>query len=159
MSVNVFVSRPSVIGKKFEREYVTFEKYLKRRGLAPHRLGGEQFTLDAPLKAVIDLMKECRGAIILGYPQYEIFTERTKAGIQEGVLGLKVPTPWNQIEGAIAYCRNIPVLVIAQDGIGGGIFDFGVTGGFVLCTNLASKDWHKKKEFQGVFKEWITRIK
>ncbi len=159
MGHNIFVSRPSVIARKFERQYTVFEKYLKRRGCMPHRLGAGQFSLDAPLKAVMDLMRKCRGAIILGYPQYEIVSQINRAEKQEAGLGLKVPTPWNQIEGTIAFCRNIPVLVIAQHGIAGGIFDLGVTGEFVLNTNLASKDWHKKKEFQGIFQEWKNRIK
>lgn len=71
-AIDIFISRPSTIANEFESPYCSFERYLKRSGLCLRRLGGDRYTLDAPLKGVMDLMKVCRGAIILGYPQYEM---------------------------------------------------------------------------------------
>lgn len=148
MSISVFLSRPTVIAKQFEAGYIAFKAYLLRKGFRIHRLGADQYTMDAPLKGVMDLMKTCRAAIILGYPQYEVRATLSKAA-----------TPWNQIEATLAFKQCIPVLVIAHNCVSGGVFDYGVIGEYVHTVNLNMKDWYRKKDFKGVFKEWKKRIK
>jgi len=65
----LFISRPTNIAEEFEKQFTLFDKFLKRAGFNPVRLGVNNYTLDAPLRGVIELMKTCQGAIILGYPQ------------------------------------------------------------------------------------------
>lgn len=125
MPISVFLSRPTSIAKQFEARYVTFQAYLSRKGFRIHRLGADKYILDAPLKSVMDLMKTCRTAIILGYPQYEVRSTPSKAATPEQEISSVFPTPWNQIEATLAFKQRIPVLVIAHDGV----FDYGVTGG------------------------------
>lgn len=159
MATSIFLSRPTTIAKRFQTGCFTFQAYLSRKGFRVHRLGAEQYTMDAPLKGVMDLMKTCRAAIILGYPQYEVSAALSKAARPEQVVSAVFPTPWNQIEATLAFKQNMPVLVIAHDGVSGGVFDKGVTGEYVHTTNLSIKDWYKKKDFQGLFQEWQKRIK
>ena len=159
MGINVFLSRPAVIAKEFEAQCVTFQAYLSRKGYRVCRLGADQYTMDAPLKGVMNLMKKCRAAIVLGYPQYEVKAALSKAATPQQELSAVFPTPWNQIEATLAFKQHIPVLVIAHEGVCGGVFDFGVTGEYVYTANLSMKDWYKRKDFQGVFQEWQKRIK
>lgn len=159
MSQNVFIRRPTVIGPKFENAYADFEKYIRRLKLLPCRLGADNYTLDAPLMGVIDLMKRCQGAVILGYPQYECSAAIAKSGKQQQHLAMMFPTPWNHIEATLAFRQRIPVLILAHEGVSGGVFDHGVTGQFVLVMDLILINWHKSKEFQGVFREWKSRLK
>jgi len=77
---------------------------------------------------------------------------------QQQVLAV-FPTPWNQIEATLAFKQRIPVLVIAHEGVSGGVFDYGVTGEYVHIAKLNRKDWHKEKHFQGVFQQWKKRIR
>jgi len=158
MPINVFLSRPTAIAKHFEAGCVTFRAYLSRKGFRIHRLGADQYTMDAPLKGVMDLMKVCRAAIILGYPQYEVRATLSKGATAEQEVSAVFPSPWNQIEATLAFKQQIPVLVIAHDGVSGGVFDIGVTGEYVYTANLNTKDWYRKKDFQGVFREWRKRI-
>lgn len=159
MPIDIFLGRPSVIPKKFEMQHTSFERYLLRSGYRPRRLGADQYTMDAPLKGVMNLMKKCRGAIILGYPQYEVTATLSKAEKPEQNVCAVFPTPWNQIEATLGFKQRIPVLVVAHEGVSGGIFDYGVTGEYVHTTNLSRKDWHKAKSLQGVFHEWEKRIR
>jgi hypothetical protein len=159
MPINIFLSRPTVISNKFEAQYTAFEAYLARKGYKVGRLGANQYTMDSPLKGVMGLMKTCSGAIILGYPQYEVTAALSKAATPEQRISAVFPTPWNQIEATLAFKQRIPVLVVAHEGVTGGIFDHGVTGEYVHTTNLNRKDWHKTKAFQGVFQDWEKRIK
>lgn len=159
MNTHIFVSRPSKLPKAFERAYYNFHGFLEsHEGLSPRRLGSTDYSLDAPLQAIIRIMDECMGAIIMGYPQVEIFyhIRRSDSITQEPTL--LFPTPWNQIEGSLAYGAKLPVLVVAHPGIGGGIFDHGVTGQFVLTEDLSDKAWFQKPPFQHVFREWKNRM-
>jgi len=145
--------------KRFETPYAAFESYLLRVGCNTHRLGADQFTMDSPLTGVMNLIKTCQAAIILGYPQYKVTAVLSKAGKHQQQISVVFPTPWNHIEATLAFNQRVPVLVIAHEGVSGGIFDCGVTGEYVHTTKLNRKDWHKEKGFQGIFQEWKKRIK
>src|SRR5690606_6220135 len=87
------------------------------------RLGDTDYSPEAPLQAIIELMGECKGAVVLGYPQIEIFHHiRNNVDVTQNPT-LLFPTPWNQIEGSLAYGAKLPVMVIAHPGVGGGVFD------------------------------------
>lgn len=132
---------------------------MKRLALEPYRLGAGNYTLEAPLMGVMALMKQCQGAVILGYPQYEFDASISKGGAQQKQVSIHIPTPWNHIEATLAFRQHIPVLVVAHQGVLGGVFNHGVTGQYVLVTDLAEPGWHKKREFQGVFREWKAKLK
>ena len=159
MLTDIFVSRPTMITRTFEAEYAVVETWLRRKGYRARRVGADAYTMDAPLKGVMDLMKKCRGAIILGYPQYHVTASLSKGGKAEQKMQAIFPTPWNQIEATLAFRRGIPVLVVAHNGVSGGIFDYGVTGEYVHATNLGRKDWHKDAGFQALFCDWEKRVK
>jgi hypothetical protein len=156
--IDIFISRPTIIGEEYEKPYKAFEKYLKTKKIMPRRLGGDDYSLKTPLKAVINLMKQCKGAIILGYPYHEVTYSLKKGKEKIKEHSILLPTPWNQIEGSLAYKQNIPVLVNAQNGVEGGLFDYGVTGEFVYKTDLSSNKWFLSDEFLGIFQAWKKQI-
>lgn len=155
----IFLSRPTTIGDSFEAPYSQFHGFLEEEGYAIRRLGaGEAYSKKAPLMAVINLVQECCGAIILGYPQLELHHEtRRNATVRDGFRYV-FPTPWNQIEGALAYANGCPTLVVAHPGIDGGIFDHGITGEMVLHVDLAEEGWFMKPDFVYPFREWAQEV-
>jgi hypothetical protein len=152
--MNIFVSRPTEIDTVYEKTHNAFENFLRGKNLNLKRLGANNYSRKAPLTAVMSLMDECKGAIILGYPHHEVVYSIKKSGKTHTQKQFILPTPWNQIEGTLAFKNGIPVLVIAQKEVEGGIFDFGITGEFVLKTDLANRNWFKDKGFIGLFKDW-----
>ncbi len=155
---DIFISRPTVIETGYEKPYRAFERFFKSEGFSPRRLGKGDFSMKAPLVAVIELMEQCKGAIILGYPHREVVYSMTKGGKVIDERSVLLPTPWNQIEGTLAYEKEIPVLVVAHKGIEGGLFDYGVTGQFVLETDLSNDKWFKSEDFLGIFQDWKNQI-
>lgn len=155
---DIFISRPTVLGNGYEKSYKAFERFFKSEGFSPRRLGKSDYSLKAPLVAVMKLMEQCKGAIILGYPHHEVLYSLTKGGEVINEHGILLPTPWNQIEGTLAYKNGIPVLVIAQEEVEGGLFDYGVTGEFVHKSDLSSDKWFKSVEFLGIFQDWKKQI-
>ena len=155
---DIFISRPTVLGNGYEKPYKAFERFFKSEGFSPRRLGKSDYSLKAPLVAVMELMEQCKGAIILGYPHHEVLYSLTKGGEVINEHGILLPTPWNHIEGTLAYKNGIPVLVIAQEEVEGGLFDYGVTGEFVHKSDLSSDKWFKSVEFLGIFQDWKKQI-
>ncbi len=158
MPTNVFVSRPSKLPRLFEAAYDGFHKFLKQEKYAPRRLGSTDYSLNAPMQAIIRIMDECDGVIVLGYPQIEIFQHFRRNQDIKKDPSFQFPTPWNQIEAALGYGAKLPVLVVAQEGIAGGIFDHGVTGEYVLSIDLSIKKWHEGREFKQVYSDWKSRL-
>lgn len=70
--MNIFLSRPTWIPPEFESGIKTFLTQLENLGLIPRTLGVSDYPNKAPLDEVIDILKDCKGAIILGIPQIEI---------------------------------------------------------------------------------------
>jgi len=103
-------------------------------------------------------MSNSRGAIVLGYPQYEFWGFGNKGGRLDFKIKYSAPTPWNQIEATLAFQHGIPVLVVAHTGIRGGVFDHGVTGQYVLTKNLRLQNWFMEDDFQGMFKDWMSQL-
>lgn len=152
--MNVFISRPTSLPKSFEAAYDEFHQFLQQDGIVPRRLGSTDYPFESPLQGVIDLMEQCGGAIILGYPQIEMYQHvrrNTKITIEPAMM---FPTPWNQIEGALAFGIKLPVLVVAHPEVQGGIFDYGVTGKYVLSLDLSKRRWHETGSFQQLYSQW-----
>jgi len=156
--MNVFVSRPSVIGPEFQTAYDAFQSDLISQGFVLRRLGGADYSKKPPLRAVIDLIRDSCGALILGYPQLEFQHHALRSAKFQNNFRCVYPTPWNQIEGALAYACESPVLVVAHPGIEGGVFDHGTTGECILHIDLSETDWFHKAQFTQPFKEWLAEV-
>lgn len=149
----IFLSRPTAVLPNCQNEAVRFERFLNGHGLHSIRLGGGSYSTKAPLQAVIELMKNSVGAIILGFPKQSIVVRGFKNEVT-----IDLPTPWNQIEGALAYALKKPTLVVVQNGIDGGVFDHGITGEFVMKVDFSSAGWFQTQGFLGVFEDWKKRL-
>ena len=152
------MSRPTVVDPAFEHAYQAFDTFLSDKELQPRRLGDTDYTKQAPLKAVFKIIDECFGAIILGYPQFVMRHEATRSCKAQNEWGFVFPTPWNQIEGALAYRAATQVLVVAHHGVEGGVFDHGVTGQGVIHLDLSAPEWFRSPAFTQPFSEWIGEV-
>jgi hypothetical protein len=88
---------------------------------------------------VIKLMKKCVGAIVLGLPQ--IVIEKVYIKDQAVSSPVSLGTEWNQIEAALAYCIQLPTLVIHDKTVVRGIFDRGTLNSFIYSFDLADPAW------------------
>lgn len=71
-----------------------------------------------PLRGLRRAMAGCCGAIVIAYARYEFPTGVEKRrGQSTPIENIAFPTPWNQIEAAMAYEKGLPLLVVAQTGL------------------------------------------
>lgn len=117
--LNVFVSVGGTATESQEAFVRAVEDRLRTEGLIPHTVGRNTFSSDAPLKAVTELMDKCSGTVVIALERaYFPSGIEKRGGSQEApVSEVKLPTPWNQIEAALAYSRNHPLMVIVENGL------------------------------------------
>lgn len=155
--MNIFVSRPSSPCREFTVSVKLFLRFLEGAGINSVTLGINSYTLDVPMQAVCSCMETCRGAIILGVPQKRILF--SSGLLDESEKEIWFETPWNHIEGAIAYKMNKPIFVIAHHTMKSGIFDRGVTGKFVVSINMYDEEWYKNEAVINPLSLWISQLK
>lgn len=134
--------------------------------MEPRALGRGDYPKDYPLKEVYVVAKHCSGGIILGFEQ--IFVEkgiRKRNTNEEKQITssnpILIPTPWNHLEAGILFGLKLPLLIFKEDGIEGGVFDYGITDVFVHKMPTAKINKAKYEELKQVFLKWqgeVSRI-
>lgn len=150
--INIFLSRPSFIHDQFKKGLDNFLAHLSAHELIPRTVGTTDYPTISPLDTVINIMKDCKGAIILGYPQISI--EKGAIKNQNINIPLSLATEWNHIEASLAYAMKIPLLLIHHKDITRGIFDRGTMNCFIYEKDLTDASWALSQEIMGSFKEW-----
>lgn len=154
--MNVFVSRPTWIPENCRKGLDIFIARLGDLGLIPRTLGTTDYPTKSPLDEVIKIMGQCRGAVILGYPQVQLFKGYIKdKEIEKAVL---LPTEWNHIEAGLAYASNLPLLVIHHIGVCRGIFDRGALNSFLFEKNFEDPAWSTSDDLTGAIRSWRDEV-
>src|ERR1041384_1700088 len=160
MPVDIFLSvgRASTDAQK---QFISkIEEYLRANGLTPNTLGRTQFTSDKPLTTIGELMRRCGGAVILAFERTYIsegFEHRGGGSDEKYLKDSKLTTVWNQIEAAMAYVRQQPLLVLVEEGVRReglleGSYDWFVQSIKLDDSTLATP------EFVGTFNHWKGRV-
>ncbi|NYF52467.1 hypothetical protein [Tunturiibacter gelidoferens] len=159
MDTNVFVSVGST-GTEAQESFVrAIEERIRAEGMTPHTVNRNTFTAGAPLDAVAELMKTCTGAVVIALERtYFPSGIEKRGGTQEHPLSeTKLPTPWNQIEAAMAYAKGLPLMVIVEKGIKEeGLLDRGYN--WYVQSVVPAPASLSSSEFNGVFSSWRTKV-
>lgn len=133
--IPVFASTPSKLDDNQRASQSFIYGRLKALGLEPRTLGSTDPGVYNPLHEVRTLARHCAGGIILGYSQItadrahrfnvKTLPDGSVAFANDVIRRYRAPTPWNQLETGILFGLGMPLFVLKQDGIEGGIFDAG----------------------------------
>lgn len=158
-TMSVFMSVGTPANERQEAFIRAVEDRLRSEGLVPHTVGRNTFSSDAPLKAVTELMDECSGAVVIALER-TFFPEglQKRGGAEESALAnVKLPTPWNQVEAAMAYARGHPLLIIVENGLKPeGLLERGYDW-YVQFVNPDPSALHSL-EFNGVLASWKEKV-
>lgn len=155
--MSVFISRPNWIDPKMKRGLDNFLGFLRDVGLNPRTLGVTDLPARVPLDEVIEILDECSGAIILGYPQMKVSSGAKKN--RKITKSFLLPTEWNHIEAALAYARGFPIMIIHHKGISGGVFERGVTNTYIHNIDLSKDNWFENGKLNEFVLSWKERCK
>ena len=153
----IFLSQPTWVPSRHSSGLDKFKNLLRAHGLEPRSVGVTDLPSQAPLEEVIELMKRCYGAIILGIPQIEVQSGKLKG--EEITSPFSLGTEWNHIEAALAYSLQLPVLVIHDVTVCRGIFDRGAANAFIYTVDFSSDSWALTDQISGALAAWCDRLK
>lgn len=156
----IFLSRPNTYDPVYNSTVKALTNFLEKRGLTPVTIGSTVFPNEMPILTIKQEMKNCSGIIILGLPQLliENCIQKKNTNGEKKILDKEYPSVWNQIEGAMAYMFDLPIMIIAQKGINDGLFENGTLPVFKNEYNLRSSHWIERQNFYEPFNEWFDRL-
>jgi hypothetical protein len=171
LTLVVFVSKPT----KLNAYQSTFEDRLKSalklNGLRSRGLGSTDYSNKAPLLTVLETISGCDGAIILGFTTRLVkdIGEKEATETQYDQEQISLPTPWNNLEAGIAFTLNLPLLIISENRIMGGVFDADVADKLIHHINLSFESksnngmvslegYFRSEEFLQPFKKWHEEV-
>jgi len=159
VAINVYLS----VGRPFlkaQEDFITsIESHLASSGLRARTVGRNEYSYKQPLRAVEDLMSKCAGSVVVALERLAIerAVERRNAPDEQRIENVALPTPWNQIEAALAYAHRMPLLVlkekrIREEGLLEGRYDWYVQEVELDLVSLNSA------EFRGIFDSWSRDV-
>jgi hypothetical protein len=157
--LNVFVSVGGPATDKQEAFVRAVEDRLRIEGFIPHTVGRNAFSSDAPLKTITELLDKCSATVVIALERtYFASGLEKRGGLQELPLSdIKLATPWNQIEAAMAYSRGHPLMVIMEIGLKSeGLLERG-NDWYVQWVNPDSAAL-STPEFNGVIASWKQKV-
>jgi hypothetical protein len=162
MKIPVFVSCPTRLNEEQDAARKIILRELDRGNLEPRALGRSDYPTELPLKEVLILARHCSGGVILGFEQFRADTGVWKRGTpEEALLSAEKPFPteWNHLEAGILFSLGLPLLVFAEPGITGGVFDRGVTDVFIHQMPSPTMAASSKKALPSVFQKWQASVR
>jgi hypothetical protein len=155
----VFVSVGATATAEQEAFVRSIEDRLRSESLVPKTVGRNTFSADAPLKAITELMEHCAGIVVIALERSYFPAGLDKRGgpRQAGLAEVRLPTPWNHIEAAMAYTKHLPLLVIVEAGLKAeGLLEPGYD--WYVQTLPLEASALASNEFNGVLADWKEKV-
>jgi hypothetical protein len=158
MEKRVFVSVGRTSTEAQEDFVRAIEDRLRAEGFTPCTVGRNTWVNGAPLKGVMDLMDKCVGAVVIALERKYFPKGIESRGPREQTLKeIRLPTPFNQVEAAMAYTHGHPLLMIVEAGLREeGLLEEG-NDWFVQRVSV-SREALSTPEFNGVFASWKEQV-
>ena len=162
--IPVFASVPSKLSVRQKLSKSLVSSRLMAGGLEPRTVGGSDPAMLNPLHEVRTLARHCAGGIILGYSQITATVaetlqwkdgEDTEQEPEPRIINSYIAaTPWNQLETGILFGLGLPLFVLKEEGVNGGIFDAGSSDVLVHTMPMPKKSWNPGSEED----PWLPRV-
>jgi len=130
-------------------------------GLEPRTVGVSDFVAKNPLHEVCVLARHCSGGLVLGFRQMQATEVVLKPDTERQSTSRDVAfaSPWNQLEAGVLFAMRIPLLVVCETGISGGVFDPGAGDHFVNRIDMDRLDEPQHRaELHDTIRSWSTDV-
>jgi hypothetical protein len=162
MDIPVFVSCPTSLNAGQQASRALIVRQLRRFSLEPRALGRTDYPTEFPLREVMLVARHCSGGVILGFEQYRSLTGIRKPGAPEEQTHdekVSFPTPWNHLESGILFGLRLPIVIFREQGLGGGVFDPGVSDVFIHEMPTPTDTRARKEALNDVFLKWQADVR
>lgn len=154
----VFISKGSAATEEQKAFVNALLEMLDTVGMSARIMGENEWSHEQPLKAIRKIMRECDGAVITAFTRTH-FDEgvELKKSQTIPISNIKLPTTWNHIEASMAYSFELPLLVVAENGLKSeGLIEDGYDWR-VYWTDL-HPDVVKSDSFKGFLQSWKKAV-
>ncbi|MDX2156454.1 MAG: hypothetical protein SFW09_08080 [Hyphomicrobiaceae bacterium] len=161
IKIPVFLSCPSILNERQQVVYDCLTDALDQERLQPRALGRSDFPQSDPMTEVYYIARACYGAIILGFAQMDFPSGVIKPGTssETPVARTVLPTPWNQIEAGMMIGLRKPLLVFAEQGVTGGIFDPGAFSGYIQKLTVDNFGPGEREGMRERVRQWSAQVR
>ena len=158
-AVRVFVSKPGCLSYRQQERVASLSAMLQAEGLIPQTIERGDYSKFGAVGEVQRVMSDCAGALIFGFKQLEVRdgTWRTGTAEERPVKDAFFSTPWNHVETGMAVMRGLPVFVMFEPSVTGGIFD--MTSGEYQFHYVSIDDDPQGARFRQAFTEWCADVR
>ena len=158
MTSKVFISKGSAATDE-QRAFVdAVLEMLDNVGFSPRIMGENEWSHEQPLKAIRKIIQECDGAVVIAFTRTQ-FNEGVELKKEQiiPINEINLPTTWNHIEASMAYSFDLPLLVVAENGLKSeGLIEDGYDWR-VYWTDL-KPEVVKSDSFKGFLQSWKNAV-
>jgi hypothetical protein len=156
--IPVFISKPGFLDYQQQQQVSSLQARLEAEGMNPQTLE-RPYPHFGAIGEIHRLMSNCAGAVIFGFKQLEVREGlwRSSTPEEKQVKDQYLPTPWNQFEAGMAAMRTLPMFVICERGVDGGIFDI-ASGEHQIYRVFTDEDWNATT-YLNSFRDWCWAVR
>jgi len=154
----VFISKGSA-ATDAQREFIdSVLNALNIADLDPRIMGENEWSHEQPLKAIKEVMRECDGLVVIAFTRMEFEKGiEVRKNQNTNLTDIRLPTPWNHIEAAMAYSFDLPVFIVAEEGLKQeGLLEKGYD--WQVCWLELSSDAVKLEKFKRPLTRWKSHV-
>jgi Pentapeptide repeats (8 copies) len=157
--IRVFLSKSGVLNAQQRQLVDSVRGMLREQNMSCEMLERSEYPEFGAIGEVRRRMSSCAGVVIFGFHQLKIQDGVWCPGTAEEmqVRSMQLSTPWNQIEAGMAAMRGLPILLVCQRGMAGGIFDLEARDHLIHRIDL--EEDQSAHSFQGSFANWCAAVR
>jgi hypothetical protein len=135
------------------------EDYLSNHDCETQTVGRRSFSVRQPVQFARNLIADCDGVVVIAFERLLVDKGRDKPGStnEKAVDGRLFPTVWNQMEAAMAYAHDLPILTLVAKGL----YRQGMLSDrlewFAQEVDL-KPEFLATDQFHQVFTDWLGRV-
>jgi hypothetical protein len=156
--MKIFLSVGATYNDEQEAFVSGFEVFLLQNNCVRLTVGRDNERSDQPIFAARELMQTADAVIVLAFTRFVVKSAIEKPGSteQKTIKDRNYPTVWNQLEAAMGFGLNLPMLVILEDGLYAEAMLKDRLEFRVITTQLDTALFSSEK-FKSQFKDWMER--
>ncbi|CAL9672172.1 hypothetical protein SUDANB95_07549 [Actinosynnema sp. ALI-1.44] len=164
----VFLSYPKPCHVAQERFIERVCADLDERGLAPRTLGVTDYSVEAPLTAIRQIMNDSNGLITIAFRRVYLADATGNHGADVpnrspyDLSGSWLTSPWSHIEPAMAYQIGLPILMLRERGVvADGVLEQGVVGLYMPEFDVETPldEYFGSHHWKSVLSQWERQVK
>ena len=153
--MKIFLSVGATYNNQQEAFVSAFETFLGQNGCERRTVGRGSYFSSQPINSAKDLMKEVDAVVVIAFTRQIIQNalDKPDSDDQKEIVNEKHPTIWNQMEAAMAFGLDLPLLMIIESGLKQEAMLKDRLEYRALITDL-NPDFFISEEFKGIFLDW-----